>query len=243
MSGNTLRIEIDTVSPNNQNNSNSWFPVNWHFNVLEMTLTTLHFVQGLSRTPLLFVPRYLTTRFPKNCFFDNSGWNWGGLEVSRVTAPSIRSYMQMFCRFGLTWHRKVNFSTFSGKLTCQSTRNVPQNLPFCPGSLQDTFIIYSSISHQHMFRNYFAKQKIHNWKSEDIKSRSWKVSWFVFSQRWTNNGRSLTDNLTGTGTNRINTNEYDSNRICTNCLGHLFNLFICCIHIYIYIYRYTYIYS
>ena len=75
-----------------------------------------------------------------------------------MTAPSIRSYMQIFSRFGLTWHRKVNFSTFSGKLTFQSTRNGPQNLPFCPGSLQDTFIIFSSISHQHIFRKYFSKK-------------------------------------------------------------------------------------
>ena len=42
--------------------------------------------------------------------------------------------------FGLTWHRKVIFSTFSGKLTFQCTRNGAQNLPYCPGSLQDTFI-------------------------------------------------------------------------------------------------------
>ena len=48
--------------------------------------------------------------------------------------------------FGLTWHRKVHFSTFSGKLTFQCTRNGPQNPPFCPGSPQDTFILYSSIS-------------------------------------------------------------------------------------------------
>ena len=40
--------------------------VNWNFNVLEMALKTLHFVQGLSRTPLLFIPRYLT-----NIFFEN----------------------------------------------------------------------------------------------------------------------------------------------------------------------------
>ena len=83
----------------------------------------------------------------------------GGLEVSRVTAPSIRSYMQIFSRFGLTWHRKVNFSTFSGKLRFQSTRNGSQNLPFCPGPLQDTFIIFSSISHQHIYRKYFPKKK------------------------------------------------------------------------------------
>jgi hypothetical protein len=39
--------------------------VNWNFNVLEMALKTLHFVQGLSRTPSLVFPRYLTTRFSK----------------------------------------------------------------------------------------------------------------------------------------------------------------------------------
>jgi hypothetical protein len=39
--------------------------VNWNFNVLEMAIRTIHFVQGLSRTPLLFIPRYLTTIFPK----------------------------------------------------------------------------------------------------------------------------------------------------------------------------------
>ena len=46
-----------------------------------------------------------------------------------MTAPGIRSYMQIFSRFGLTWHRKVNFSTFSGKLTFQSTRNGPHGFP------------------------------------------------------------------------------------------------------------------
>ena len=34
-----------------------------------------------------------------------------------MTAAGIQSCMQIFSRFGLTWHRKVNFSTFSGKLT------------------------------------------------------------------------------------------------------------------------------
>ena len=41
--------------------------VNWNFNVLEMSLKTFHIVQGLSRTPLLFIPRY-----PTNIFFENS---------------------------------------------------------------------------------------------------------------------------------------------------------------------------
>ena len=50
--------------------------VNWNFNVLEMALKTLHFVQGLSRTPLLIVPRYLPTKnshkyFEKNKNLEN----------------------------------------------------------------------------------------------------------------------------------------------------------------------------
>ena len=34
--------------------------VNWNLNVLGMALKTFHIVQGLSRKPLLFIPRYLT---------------------------------------------------------------------------------------------------------------------------------------------------------------------------------------
>ena len=37
----------------------------WIFNVLEMVLKTFHFVPGLCRTPLLFIPRYLTNIFSK----------------------------------------------------------------------------------------------------------------------------------------------------------------------------------
>ena len=92
-----------------------------------------------------------------------------GLGVSRRTAPTIRCHLQSFSRFGGTWDQKVHFSTFSGKLTFQSSRNGPQNPLFCPGSLQDTFIIYSSISHQHIFPKYFPKTNIENRKSENLK--------------------------------------------------------------------------
>ena len=40
--------------------------VTWNLNVLEMAFKTLHFVQGLSWTPLLFIPRYLTNIFPEH---------------------------------------------------------------------------------------------------------------------------------------------------------------------------------
>ena len=45
-------------------------------------------------------------------------------------------------------HRIVKSLTFRihGKLKCPCTRNGNQNHPFCPGSVQDTFIIFSSIS-------------------------------------------------------------------------------------------------
>ena len=76
-----------------------------------------------------------------------------------------KTQAQIFSRFGLTWHQKVHFS---GILEFQCTRNGPQNLPFCPGSLQDTFIIYSSISHQHIVRKKNPrKKKIGIWVSEN----------------------------------------------------------------------------
>ena len=114
--------------------------------------------------------------FHKNCFFYYFKWNSGGLGVSRRTAPTIRCYLQSFSRFGGAWYQKVHFSTFDGKLTFQCSRNGLQNPPFCPGFLQDTFIIYSSISHQHIFRKSFAKTtNLENQKSENLNNRSWKV--------------------------------------------------------------------
>ena len=41
------------------------FPANWPFKVVEMAIKTIHVVQGLSGTPLLFIPRYLTNIFSK----------------------------------------------------------------------------------------------------------------------------------------------------------------------------------
>ena len=42
--------------------------VNCTLNVLDMALKTLHFVQGLSRTPLLFILRYLANIFSEKYF-------------------------------------------------------------------------------------------------------------------------------------------------------------------------------
>ena len=82
---------------------------------------------------------------------------------SRSVRGERTEHAQLFFRtlagFDVRWHQKVNFSTFYGKLTFQCTRNGLQNHPFCPRSLQDTFIIYSSISRQHISRTYFTSNK------------------------------------------------------------------------------------
>ena len=68
----------------------------------------------------------------------------------------------LLAKFQPIWWYMVSVSplfNIFGKLTFQSTRNGIQNPPFCPGSLQDTFIIYSSISHQHISK-IFSKKKI-----------------------------------------------------------------------------------
>ena len=72
--------------------------------------------------------------------------------------------------FGFSWHQKVHFSTFSGKLTSRCTRNGFQNPSFCPRSLQNTFIMDSSISHQHISRTYFANKT--NLRIDNLLGRS-----------------------------------------------------------------------
>ena len=56
-------------------------------------------------------------------------------------------------------HRIVKSLTFRiyGKLKFQCTRKVPQNPRFCPGSIQNTFIIFLDISPPD-FRTYLSKQ-------------------------------------------------------------------------------------
>ena len=93
---------------------------------------------------------------------------------SRGVRGERTEHTQLFSRtlagFGLTWHQKDHFSTFDGKLELQCTRNASQNLPYCPGSFQDTFIIYSSISHQRNFLKYVVKRTNHeNTKSGNLK--------------------------------------------------------------------------
>ena len=62
-------------------------PVNWNFNVLEMALKTVHFVQDLSRTPLLFIPRYLTIIFFKN---NSQKENLENLAISKIDHGKLK---------------------------------------------------------------------------------------------------------------------------------------------------------
>jgi len=63
------------------------FPVNWHFNVLEMTLKTFHIVQCLYRTPLWSIPRYLTNIFPEHILQTNKISRIDNLKFSKSKRP------------------------------------------------------------------------------------------------------------------------------------------------------------
>ena len=91
----------------------------------------------------------------------------GGVRGERTDHTKI--FRRTLAGFGLTWHQKDSFSTFDGKLELQCTRNGPQNPPFCPGSIQDTFIIYSSISHNHCFQHLFQKEENEKSKSGNLE--------------------------------------------------------------------------
>jgi len=84
------------------------------------------------------------------------------------------------------WHQKDHFSTFDGKLQLQYITNGVQNLPYFSGSLHNTFIIYSAISHHQIFQNYFGKkQNLETHESENMK---------IPKPRFTNIERTVKDN-------------------------------------------------
>ena len=70
--------------------------VNCHFNVVEMGVRTLHFVQGLSRTPLLFIPRYLTNLFFKNILQKQNISRINNLKLWKSPNPGSLTGAQYF---------------------------------------------------------------------------------------------------------------------------------------------------
>ena len=87
-----------------------------------------------------------------------------------MTAPSIRSYMQIFSRFGLTWHRKVNFSTFSRKLTWPSKPSILSRAS--PGHLH----FFLDLSPKYFSKIFSNKSKNENRQSKKTRAGKWSKS-------------------------------------------------------------------
>ena len=111
MNGNTLRIFID---PGSHQIVKSFrfqhFTVNWNYNLLEMALEALRFVQGLHRTPLLFFfalsqPDLLKCIFPKS----------ENLKISNLWKPIFPGSLTSAQKWGLCGFELVlnGFSRFS----------------------------------------------------------------------------------------------------------------------------------
>ena len=102
----SLELAQDLVLLDIRKSTFQHLTVNWNLNVIEMALKTLHFVQGPSRTPLLFIPvtkliqriranskRRMTSPHPappppkKKQFFETC---LGGLGVWKVRGKIIR---------------------------------------------------------------------------------------------------------------------------------------------------------
>ena len=117
-----------------------------------MTLKTFHFVQGLARTPLLcffaISKLYLLIHFKKTDFhsyhiFESFLMVLKGFRGARRLLNTIRTHLDT-AGAGLTFPN-IDIPQYSCFWECQCIRNDPQNLPFCLGPPQNTFIIISSI--------------------------------------------------------------------------------------------------
>ena len=97
----SLELSQDLVLPNVWQVDIHDFRKHLNFNVLEMALKTFHIVQGLSRTPLLFIPRYLTNMFPKN-------------KNSRIESMTIHYCFEKGLN-AYSFSRKLRSSQFPGK--------------------------------------------------------------------------------------------------------------------------------
>jgi len=122
--------------------------------------------------------------FHKQLFFRNSGWHWGGLEVSRVTARTVRRQCNTFSR-DLVLHgtEKSTFQHFQINWHFKVVEIALKTIHFVTGLAGKPLLFIPDISPT-CFQKYLAnRQTLENWKSGNLKSRSWKVSWFVFPQR------------------------------------------------------------
>ena len=122
--------------------------------------------------------------FHKNCFFHNSGRNWGGLEVSRVTARTVRRQCNNCLRglvlhgieksivqhFPVNWHFKVLEMTL-------------KTFHFVPGLSRTPLLFFPRYLTNIFLQNISLKKQISkNENQQNLKNRSWKVRWFVFAR-------------------------------------------------------------
>ena len=124
----------------------------------------------------------------KTWFFDPT-WQLRGFWQDRNDRKHILHLYRPRVPYFLS-HKIVKSLTLRiyGKFKFQCTRIDPQNHPHCPGSIQDTFIICSSISHHQIFLKYVAKKRnlenpVH-WQKTKLKKTgfAWKT-WF-FGPIW-----------------------------------------------------------
>ena len=100
----------------------------------------------------------------------------GGLGVSGRSAWSTRNFSLDFRRIWSYQTSGKSIFMIFGNIGIQCTRNGLQNLPFCPGSPHNTFILFSSIFQNQISQTYFFKiEDLEIWKSQSLeKTRAGK---------------------------------------------------------------------
>ena len=92
----------------------------------------------------------------------------GGVQGDGTDHTKMQA--QIFTRFGLTWHQKVHFSTFDGKLTFQSSRNGPSKPSILSRvSPRHLYYLFLDISPTYFSKNKLATNKIS--RIEHLKSQ------------------------------------------------------------------------
>ena len=103
----------------------STFREYWNFNVLEMTIKTIHFVPGLSMTPLLFILRYHTNIFPRTYFQEKhkiENWKSGNLKFRKYLHSIILESEVQGSQSGLSAPRNREIGFVSSSFSFRACR-------------------------------------------------------------------------------------------------------------------------
>ena len=91
-----------------------------------MTFKTFHIVQGLSRTPLLFIPRYLTSRFFKIILQKNKNLENHKSENMKIPKPRFTNMSPE--RLLKPWFRQISPTRYRMRRIVQLSRLLLVNL-------------------------------------------------------------------------------------------------------------------